>query len=409
MFFVFVSIGITYNEVFKELYWTSGQTVMAGLLAVPSKPTRVLFNLNTTKKLFYLKYDRQNEAIYVSTPTDIYVCFQSKVQMYNCKVLLSGFNSARGLHFDAASNYLYAADHKEKSIRRVFVGDALQEMFNNNTWTMDSYTTVIDSATALGSGSSIGDIFYLCLHKSTLLWTEFSGKLKATNLNSMMNANYETLFTTNEYVYAVSVMDNSTYEMSYDTDGLEKSDAVDYADMDTVLLGVQKTETTSTTTTTMTTTTMSPSTTTSKTGTSFAIDEVTELVDDVDLVSQVASRPPISIFNALQFDHGADLNPRAEPNSANNIQVNLNKQKVSNQNITSNARLIDVSDGTNSINVKSPFMITLYVISALFGLSLIVNLILLYVTKLKNKRATNCDADPSEKQNLRNELTADLV
>jgi hypothetical protein len=401
-------LGITYNQVFKELYWTSGRAIMAGLLTVPSKPTRVLFNLNSTKNLLYLKYDRQNEAVYVSTLNNIYACFIAKNQLNNCKVLVNNFNSARGLHFDPTTSYLYAADHKLKSIKKVFVGENLQEMFDNNTWNTESATTVIDSSLI----ASIGDIFYLCLHKSTLLWTEFSGRVKATNLKTI-SSNYEVLLRTNEYVYAVAAMDNSTYDFNYEMDGFEKSEVDDYADMETVVSIEARKEVKTTSVTTIQLPTAILSTTTE------SVDQVTEMlhkeapsnptaVVSSEAFTSTTMSPRRTIFNALYYDHSSDVNPRAETNSASNIQVNLNKQKVSSQNVTSNsanARLIDAYDGSSGISAKSPFMISLYIISGLFGLSLFVNLIFFYITNYRNRRSTNSNvyADLSEKQNLRNE------
>jgi hypothetical protein len=100
-------LGITYNPHRRELYWTSGKSIIVskipkGLEIDASKhklkiaeAPKVLFNLELTKKLLYLKYDFDNEAIFVSTLNFVYVCFISK---QSCNVLIQNMQSARGIY-----------------------------------------------------------------------------------------------------------------------------------------------------------------------------------------------------------------------------------------------------------------------------------------------------------------------
>jgi hypothetical protein len=212
-------LGITYNPHRRELYWTSGKSIIVGKipkdleidaskhkLKITEAP-KVLFNLELTKKLLYLKYDFDNEAIFVSTLNFVYVCFISK---QSCNVLIQNMQSARGIYLDTTSHHLYTVDHKRKQIDRMKISSNLIEKFYPSTNTDVSKYDEMKLVSVLNNNimPDLGDIFYVCLYKQNLLWTEFSGKLKSINVDT--SSNYDILFTTNEYTYAIVVLNNST-------------------------------------------------------------------------------------------------------------------------------------------------------------------------------------------------------
>jgi hypothetical protein len=209
-------LGITYNANKRELFWSAGKTIMSGKIPknieidhgkhqiILNETPRILFNLELTKKLLYLKYDPDNNAVFVSSLNNIYVCF---VEKESCHILIQNMQSARGIYLDKENHYLYTVDHKRKQIDRMKISPNLVEKFySNETSKFDEMKFV--SILNHNILPDIGDVFYVCIYKDFLLWTEFSGKLKSFNLES--NSNHDILFTTNEYTYAIVLMNNST-------------------------------------------------------------------------------------------------------------------------------------------------------------------------------------------------------
>lgn len=208
-------LGITYNEQRKELYWTAAKSIVSGSSHVtgqhsnPSPPqlNHVLFKLQAAKKLLYLKYDPITETIYVSTLNYVYACSLQQTQRDDCRIIARDLQSARGLFLDSVNRYLYVVDHKKKVIKRINLAATSTQNAQNEV-----ITTVLSSETT----PDIGDIFYMTIYDksgmSKLVWSEFSGKIKMSNLNDA--SNYKVIFSTNEYTYSINLMDNSTFNLA---------------------------------------------------------------------------------------------------------------------------------------------------------------------------------------------------
>lgn len=231
-------LGITYNQDKKELYWTAGKSIVSGNSVAPSKQPKVLFNLDSAKKLLYLKYDQLIDTVYVSTLNYVYSCSFSQPNRDDCKIIARDLQSARGLYLDAVNRHLYVVDHKKRNLKKIKLktfDQAKQEelflsqspstsmIYNNLLASYQQFDQInngeMDSSNGVKTILSqeimpdIGDIFYMCLYKNRyniniLMWTEFSGKVKVSSLNN--TADYKVLFSTNEYTYSINIMDNST-------------------------------------------------------------------------------------------------------------------------------------------------------------------------------------------------------
>ena len=149
---------------------------MAGSSINPNK-FRVLFNLDAAKKLLYLKYDKTSDTIYVSTLNYVYACSlkqQTESSGETCRIIIRDLVSARGLYLDTINRDLYVVDHKRKKIEKVKLNDE-----------PDSVSTLISADTI----PDIGDVFYMCIENrsNSLIWSEFSGKIKVSSLNDISN------------------------------------------------------------------------------------------------------------------------------------------------------------------------------------------------------------------------------
>ena len=223
-------LGITYNEDRKELYWTAAKAIVSGssqVSTVQRQPNRVLFSLESAKKLLYLKYDQVTDSVYVSTLNYVYSCSLRQSERDECKIIARDLLSARGLYLDALNRHLYVVDHKKKNIRRIGLKSNERQLTTYHPDNSDDHDQYPQDAgylpedvnnqqsTILSSDimPDIGDIFYMCLfkkaQKSILVWSEFSGKIKMTSLND--TSSYKVIFATNEYTYSINLMDNSTY------------------------------------------------------------------------------------------------------------------------------------------------------------------------------------------------------
>jgi hypothetical protein len=338
-------LGITFNEERKELYWTSTKSIMSGstLVSAGSKPVgRVLFNLDSAKKLLYLKYDRASEAIYVSTLNYVYACYLKQSDRSDCVVIARDLLSARGLYLDSVNRYLYVVDHKKKKIQRIKlaklsssspssagtltneylsnIGLALTNQYQAGETNSNGAAGGEEALGPNGFGQSktivsaettpdVGDIFYTTLYNKSntylIIWSEFSGKIKASYLNDTYN--YRVLFTTNEYTYSVALMDNSSsvQPISHYMPHFSKTPHT-----------YTSTSTSTISTTTFTTTTTIHTTPTTTTATSrFTSTIVSSIVDS-------SFTPPLVTASTIQLSSAAidgfnitPLNTKAEPSS----------------------------------------------------------------------------------------------
>lgn len=196
-------LGITYNEAKKELYWTAAKSVMAGSTGT-NQTYKVIFELNRTKKLLYLKYDHVKNVIYVSTLNYVYECSVDREIPQNiyytekCRVISRNLVSARGLYIDDVNRQLYVIDHKNRKINRISlkkdmvkknvnshidnqVNDQKFKYFglrNDKRDSLKPVTTLVSQNTL----PNLGDIFYMCIYNKSnediLIWSEFSGRFK---------------------------------------------------------------------------------------------------------------------------------------------------------------------------------------------------------------------------------------
>lgn len=196
------------------MYWTAAKSIVSGSSQLGNAPNsghqlnHVLFKLQAAKKLLYLKYDSISDTIYVSTLNYVYACSLQQTQRDDCRIIARDLQSARGLFLDSVNRFLYVVDHKKKVIKRINL--AAQDSIENTSNNM--ITTVLSSDTT----PDIGDIFYMTIYDKLgipkLVWSEFSGKIKMSNLNDA--SNFKLLFSTNEYTYSINLMDNSTTNFS---------------------------------------------------------------------------------------------------------------------------------------------------------------------------------------------------
>lgn len=158
--------------------------------------------------MLYLKFDTISDTIYVSTLNYVYACSLHQTQRDDCRIIARDLQSARGLFLDSVNRFLYVVDHKKKVIKRINldIQDSTENTANN------MITTVLSSETT----PDIGDIFYMTIYDKLasprLVWSEFSGKIKMSNLNDA--SNFKLLFSTNEYTYSINLMDNSTMNLN---------------------------------------------------------------------------------------------------------------------------------------------------------------------------------------------------
>jgi hypothetical protein len=214
-------LGLSYNEEKKELYWTAAKSIVAGSSVAPvdenapRNPRRVLFNLDSAKKLLYLKYDSLTDTIFVSTLNYVYACSMRQVDRSDCKIVMRDLVSTRGLYLDAESRFLYAVDHKKRNIKRVRLPTNPLVDYH-----LDNYEDGVDTILSTEVISDLGDTFYMTLYKNMLIWCEFSGKVKMAHMNN--TSQYVTVFTSNEYTYSVNIMDNVTLSSNETTSSSEE-------------------------------------------------------------------------------------------------------------------------------------------------------------------------------------------
>lgn len=350
-------LGIAYNDLRKELYWTSGKQIVSGSSLEPKY--QVLFNLDLAKKLLYLTYDPVGNNLYVSTLTYVYECPLNLKS--DCRIIVRDLLSARGLYLDAVNRHLYVADHKKKLIKKV-------------TLTSDNTENEIETIINFEHEQDYGDVFYVSLFRNYIIWTEFSGKVKISSLDNL--STYNVLFSTNEYVYSVSIMDNSTkiYIPYRPTSSLSKTTKI--TTTITTTLTTTTTTTTSTTTITSATTTTTPISTTNEKTTammeltlSLVSDDEIEVKESTDLENGI--NPPV-------FSQASQMPQYTAASLPNKIA-----HKVLKTNVT---KSIIVSSEKSTAIKSSKLSTALYLIICLLCISLIINIALVLVNKFKIKK-----------------------
>lgn len=194
-------LGIAYNEARKELYWTAAKNILAGS-SNPNGEQKVIFELNSAKKLLYLKYDSVGDVLYVSTLNYVYECSlgnqdftQNILYTERCRIIYRNLVSARGLYLDSINRFLYVVDHKKRQVQKIELKNAIVKKNVNShidsDESFDSLASRFNSETrsSLKSSStflsqqilpSIGDVFYMCIYNRSnanlVIWSEFSGK-----------------------------------------------------------------------------------------------------------------------------------------------------------------------------------------------------------------------------------------
>ncbi len=178
-------LGITYNEEARELYWTSSKSIHAGSSQHPGD-YRVLFNLLGAKKLLYIKYDPVAESIYVSTLNYVYACALNAEDRHDCRIVARDLLSARGLFLDNVNRWLYVVDHKRRQVTRVRLRNT-SETLEEEVFDADANALTTQHVLSTQTTADLGDIFYMTIYDTRntnlMLWSEFSGKIKAAPLN----------------------------------------------------------------------------------------------------------------------------------------------------------------------------------------------------------------------------------
>ena len=439
--------GITYNENLKELYWTASKSIIAGSSVNPNQ-YRILFNLDAAKKLLYLKYDNISNSIYVSTLNYVYACsLKQNEQTEPCRIIARDLVSARGLYLDSLNQQLYVVDHKKKKIKKIRLIDQQQQAEDIET------SSTLLSADVM---PDLGDVFYMCIYgkTNTLIWSEFSGKIKISDLNNL--SKFKLLFSTNEYTYSISLMENSsnivqafrpstttTASLKYSsTRILHTSKAIELVEPTRPVRKISSksitsiltsriikstttayqtttplTTTTATTTTTTTTpiTTTTPTTTTTTTTLTFKIEPTSTVISTSTTVS--TEEPLVDqslVFKTLESDKTSEDDLKANKeiqrgistksinddsfaseSLTENLNVNLKKQEASYlkeiKNEMENKTLSLINEKTDSTKIsylRSSYLnVSLYVVISLLCLSLVINIVLLYVSKIRYSKS----------------------
>lgn len=233
------------------------------------------------------------EILYVSTLNQIYACsVKASESSLPCKIILRDLLSARGLYLDAYHRYLYVVDHKKRVIKRTRLLASTEEL---HALGEDLSATSILSTDMV---HDLGDLFYMTVfsrpHTTSLIWSEFSGKIKMSPLNDTTHS--RVIFSTNEYTYSVNVMDNSTYA------------------------GYYKTSSSTTTTTTTTTTTPVVETTTADETTTTSSSPVVEDSTTEETTSS-ANVPPIG--ELVTSANSGDVIPPQENGRLKDLEGNI--------------------------------------------------------------------------------------
>lgn len=366
-------LGIAYNDLRKELYWTSGKTIVSGSSLEPKY--QVLFNLDLAKKLLYLTYDPVGNNLYVSTLTYVYECSLSLKS--DCRIIVRDLLSARGLYLDSVKRHLYVADHKKKLIKKV-------------TLKADNTENEVETVINFEHEPDYGDVFCVSLFRNYIIWTEFSGRVKISSLDNLNT--YNVLFSTNEYVYSVSIMDNSTkiYKPYRTTSNLSKTTKT--TTMTTTTITTTPTITSTTSTTAISTTaTATNSTTYEKTNSIVA--STLDIVFDEEIEAK-ESRDVENKINSPVFSQASQLPQFTAANLANKIAHKVLKSNAS--------KSVIVSSEKSTALKTSKLSTALYLIICLLCISLIINIALVLVNKLKIKKQNSLVIQHEVRSNVTN-------
>ncbi len=320
----------------------------------PNGAYSVLYELNRAKKLLYLKYDSLTDKLYVSTLNYVYECdladhdfTQSIIYTERCRIIVRSLISARGLYLDSQNRFLYVVDHKRRNIDKVNL--AVSDVNK-------SKSSFVSQQTNPGIGDVFNMIVYNRSNADLLIWSEFSGQIKVAKMSD--TSQFKPMFKTNEYTYSISLMDNST--------NLE-------ADL-------------TTTTTTVTTTTTSPASTPVATrglpnGWRYVKQEDTgaksleetydyEKETDTDSGERVISLETKSLKSGL-------------------VGVGSRKFMVNRVDVDESDKLITASSTKrlSFLRSSSHLNAALYIVICLLCFSLFINIILLYISKMKHNKS----------------------
>ena len=190
-------------------------------------------------------------------------------------------------------------------------------------------------------------------------------------------SDYKVLFSTNEYTYSISIMDNST-EVVTTTTAL--SSTTTSTTTTTTTTTTLSSTTTITTTTESTTTTLETTTTqTSTTTTTIMIEEMPEVFEEEE-----------SVEEELSSDYGVESSTMVE--SVNVINIGLKKymptlidDQIMVESTSRSENLITAKPKNLSPNLNA----ALYIVICLLGFSLLINMILLYVSKRRHNMRSN--------------------
>ena len=169
---------------------------------------KILFNIDSVKKLLYLKYDSVTETIYITALNHVFACPLNQSERKNCRIILRDLVSARGLYLDLQSRNLFVVDHRSKKVHSIKLKNGPSQNKEDSVFENLPVSTLLSSQIL----EDVGDIFHLCIlntiDSSFLIWSEFRGKIKMTSLNDLSSS--KVIFLTKEHTYSITLMNNST-------------------------------------------------------------------------------------------------------------------------------------------------------------------------------------------------------
>lgn len=398
-------LGISYNEEKKELYWTTSKSIIAGS-SEPNGEYHVLFELNRAKKLLYLKYDKLIDVLYVSTLNYVYECSlgdrdftQSILYTQRCRIIARNLVSARGLYLDEVNRYLYVVDHKKRNINRIKLKnvDGNIDQDKNTSESVSTYEdrTSLKKATTFLSQQTMpamGDIFYMCIYNRSnadlLIWSEFSGKIKATRMDD--TSEHKVLFSTNEYTYSISLMDNSTEESESFESEMNHGDLKDTSTLKTVTSILKST----------TSSLKSVSNTESFDDYVYRNDiiktdeMITTLMDKVINLETKSLNPKKDVSNEI-IEERVENEKKIVKKESRVLSVSSRKFLVNKEDLLKNdldtnlitAKSMKTGSKLSFIQSSKHLNAALYIVICLLCFSLIINIILLYISKIKHNKS----------------------
>ncbi len=348
-------LGITYNEAKKELYWIDTKSVIVGS-SKPNGTQSVLYELSRAKKLLYLKYNSLTDKLYVSTLNYVYECdlgdqdfTQSMIYTQRCRIIVRSLISARGLYLDSQNRFLYVVDHKKRNIDKVNL--SAKDINGSKT-----------SFVSQEKNPEIGDVFNMIVYNQSnseelLILSEFSGQIKVAKMSD--TGKLKLMFKTNEYTYSVNLMDNSTEEIT-----------------DTVKTTATKTSSVST---------VKSSTIVATRGLPLGwryVKESKESEDQYDYDKEIDFEPEERVIS-LESKSLVEAGPRKYlvPNQDLNDDVDVESDDSDKLITVSSTKRLSFLRSSTHLNAA------LYVVICLLCFSLLINIILLYISKMKHNKS----------------------